>query len=208
MRLPRLFLPVITLFFAAIVASTLAASEPEVIPLGEGEIRSTGFSFEKREGLIRHTGDVHLTIPGSLNLTCEDLLAQRDDTGKFSTIIATTNLVIQFLQVSESNPPKPGTTNSPASGSDLIPLTNKVTETNWAYGFRAVFTGTNNSVILTGSPETGSPRVVTSSAEITAEELIYNRTTGKFTGTGKSRSRFKVGQFNLNPKKDLGTNSP
>ena len=205
MHLSRLLVPVSLLLITAFVSE---ASEPETIPSGEGEIKSTGFSFEKREGLIRHTGNVHLSIPGSLNLTCEDLLAQRDETGKFSTIIATTNLVIQFLQVSEPNPLKAGTNTPPALLADLTTTAGKAIETNWAYGFRAVFTGTNNTVILTGSPETGSPRVVTSSAEITAEELIYNRTTGKFTGSGKSRSRFKVGQFNLNPRKDTGTNSP
>lgn len=186
----------------------LRSSEPDAIPAGEGEIQSIQFSFEKREGLIRHSGNVRLVIPGALNLNCDDLLAQRDASGKFSTITATTNVVIQLLQLNEPNPAKLDPTNPKALTGEMIALTNKVMETNWAYAFKAVFIGTNNSVILTGSPETGSPRVVTSSAEITAEELIYNRTTGKFTGSGKSRSRFKVGQFNLNPKKESGTNTP
>lgn len=208
-RQPSLPFYIAAMFFSAAVCVFMVQSaEPDPIPAGEGEIKSIQFSFEKREGLIRHVGDVRLVIPGALNLNCDDLLAQRDAAGKFSTIIATTNVVIQLLQISEPNPAKPGPANGTALNDEMIALTNKVIETNWAYAFKAVFIGTNNSVVLTGSPETGSPRVVTSSAEITAEELIYNRTTGKFTGSGKSRSRFKVGQFNLNPKRESGTNSP
>lgn len=192
------------------LAVQLGAVEPEPVPAGEGKIDSVGFSFEKREGLIRHFGNVQLTIPGALNLTCEDLLAQRDATGKFSTIIATTNVVIQLLQVNEPSPFKTGATNAGpvesvagAPAAVVRPL-----ETNWAYCFKAVFIGTNNTVVLTGSPDSGSPRVITATAAISAEELTYNRTTGKFTGSGKSQSRFKVGQFNLNPKRDGSTNSP
>jgi hypothetical protein len=198
------------IWISVALVAQLGAVEPEPIPAGEGKIDSVSFSFEKREGLIRHSGNVQLTIPGALNLTCEDLLAQRDASGKFSTIVATTNVVIQLLQVNDSPLFKAGSTNgSPvdtataAVGSMVRPL-----ETNWAYCFKAVFIGTNNTVVLTGSPETGSPRVMTATAAISAEELTYNRTTGKFTGSGKSQSRFKVGQFNLNPKRDGSTNSP
>ncbi len=191
------------------LAAQLGAVEPDPIPAGEGKIDSVAFSFEKREGLIRHFGDVRLTIPGALNLTCEDLLAQRDATGKFSTIIATTNVVIQLLQVNDPSS-KAGSTNgvSVDAAAGAIGSTGRTMETNWAYCFKAVFIGTNNTVVLTGSPETGSPRVITATAAISAEELTYNRSTGRFTGSGRSQSRFKVGQFNLNPKRDASPQFP
>lgn len=163
---------------------------------GEGEIHSREVIFEKREGIIRNVGEVHLTIPGALDLRCEDLLAQRDATGKFSTIIATNHVVIQLLQQPEAS--------SPSSGSPV----SRPVETNWAYCSKAVFIGTNNTVVLTGSPEGGPPRVETATASITAEELTYNRTTGRFVGSGKSMTRFKVGQLNINTKRDSGTNAP
>lgn len=192
-----------------IVTYGLGTIRAESVPISasEGEIFSREIIFEKREGLIHNSGDVKLNLPGVLYLNCEDLQAQQDAAKKFSTIVATTNVVIQFFQQPDSSTPSTSAT-ALAAPVFTASVTNRTAETNWAYCFKAVFIGTNNTVVLTGSEETGLPRIETANATIIAEQLTYNRTTGRFVGSGKSVTRFKVGQFNLGTKPASKTNAP
>ncbi len=122
-------------------------------------------TYEQKTGSGHVWGNVHLVQPGVLDLRCDDFVFQQgtNSLGKrvVDQIIATTNVVLLTIQ--------------PASGGQLF-------STNRALAFQAVFNGNNNTVRLTGSPETGQPRYETPEGVITAAILTYDRISGGFKG--------------------------
>jgi lipopolysaccharide export system protein LptA len=137
----------------------------------ESTLTADHFEWEQKEGLVHYWGHIHLNAPGLLDLTCDDLLAYKGETGAgFNRIEASTNVVINMVQ-------------QPATSGTASPVVRPGT-TNVAHGFKAVFNATNNVVTLLGSPETGQPRVENQDLTAVADTLIFDRANGRFSGHG------------------------
>ncbi len=151
----------------------VVAAGAEDLPLPEGSLDAAHGVIEQKNGNWHFWGDVHLVYPGVLDLTCDDMqVAQAPDANgkpRPDRIIATTNVVMGIV---------------------LPPTTNSVTQVvkpggiAHATAFQAVFNGTENTVVLTGSTETGQPKVENPEGTLRADVLTFDRAKGRFTGNG------------------------
>lgn len=124
-------------------------------------IESDWGEMDLRLGAYHYVGNVRVQVPGFLNLSCGDLLAQpRKDTNGLESLIATTNVVIEIVR--------------PGRKAGDAPLVIK------AYGEKAVYTATNELVTLTG----GQPRVVAPQGVMRGNEIIYDLKTGRARAIG------------------------
>lgn len=174
----RLFLPLL-------LAMLPAALRAEDTSASDIDLTGDQGTYEQKTGNGHVWGNVHLVQPGVLDLHCDDFVFRQatNSVGKRSVdqIIATTNVVLLTIQ-----PPS----------------------TNRAFAFQAVFNGTDNSVKLTGSPESGSPRYETPEGVITANTLTYDRVTGGFKGEQGFRLTLKASALRNSPLFGSKTNLP
>ena len=171
-------LPHVLLLSSSVLAVALRAEES---PLPEGSLDAAHGVIEQKSGNWHFWEQVHLVYPGVLDLTCEDMqVAQAPDAAgkpRPDRIIATTNVVMAIVL--------PPTTNS---------VTGVVKPGGLAHAtaFQAVFSGTDNTVTLTGSKETGQPKVENPDGTLRADVLTFDRAKGRFTGSGGFHMTFKA----------------
>lgn len=165
--------------FAALTVGAGAAAEPAASGTDEATIVADKFTYEERHGLIHFWSGVHLVIPGQLDLRCEGLDAYKSSGAGWDRIVARTNVTMEIVQGASGGA-------SPAS------LLATPGATNYAYGFEAVFTPTNNIITLHGSEATGQPRVEGPDRKAKADEFVFDRGAGQFSAVGRVEMRFKA----------------
>ncbi len=170
-----------TLLPLLIAPLLVVAAGAEDLPLPEGSLDAAHGIIEQKNGNWHFWGDVHLVYPGVLDLTCDDMqVAQAPDANgkpRPDRIIATTNVVMAIVM--------PPTTNS-------VTLAVKPGGLAHATAFQAVFSGTDNTVTLTGSVATGLPKVVTSEGTFSGPLLTFDRARGRFVATNGFHMTFKA----------------
>ncbi|HTH46577.1 MAG TPA: hypothetical protein VMB21_03615 [Candidatus Limnocylindria bacterium] len=162
-----------------------AAPHAEEMAADEIELTGEQIVIEPKTGNAHAWGNVHLVQPGVLDLRSEDFVFRQGTNalGKriVEEIVATTNVVLLTIQ----------------------PLS-----TNRAVSFQAVFNGGNNSLRLTGSPETGLPRYEMPEGVITGTVLTYDRASGDFRSEQGFHLKMKAGVLKNSSLFGPKTNSP
>ncbi len=150
--MPKKTLSLALLAFA-LAATALRGDEARV------PIHARMAQFDLGSGTTHYSGGVTVDIPGLLKLACEDLVAvPAPGTDRIETLTATTNVVLDVV--------RPGKT--PAAAPMQIRAT----------GDMAVFTATNNLVVLTG-PFGNQPHVDTVQFRTRADVISYDLATGR-----------------------------
>ncbi len=148
------------------VAVGLALAEEAQPPV---QIKSGTWEFDYQTGTQHYWGDVEVTLPGLLRLSCMDLVTvQQSSTNRPDALLATTNVVIEITRPAQ----RPGET----------PLVLK------AYGDRAVYTATNELVTLTGS----DPRIVAPQGTTRGKVITYDLGTGRIRASGGHVSELNI----------------
>ena len=128
--------------------------------LDEGSLDAGQGVIDRKSGHWHFCDKVHLVVPGTLELWCEDLVVNQstDSKGKRTTdrIVARTNVVMLIV--------------SPTSG-DSQSIVMKPGETNRATAFQATFDAVQGTVELTGTDATGQPQVEGPDAAMRAASL-------------------------------------
>lgn len=196
----NLRIPFLLPLLLALLPANLRAEDMAAPDLGQdgptGTLSGDQGTFDPKTSSAHVSGNVHLIQPGVLDLRCEDFIFRQSTNaagkGKIDQIIATTNVVMLMIQAPPAN----------RTGTAPLPTTNR------AVAFRAVFDGTENTVKLTGSPETGSPRYETQGGVVTAPILTYDRVTGRFKGEQGFLLTFKANLLKDSSFFSPRTNSP
>jgi lipopolysaccharide transport protein LptA len=164
---------------AGLLAGRLVAQDARI------PIVSDSFEIDYGIGAYHYIGSVILDVPGLLKLTCEDLVAtQTEGSEGISTLTATTNVVIEVVRPGR----KPGD----------APMVIR------AYGDRAVYTATNETVVLTGvAPRVEAPQGVTR-----GDTVIYELGRDRVRATGNHRTELNPDLFKTSGLFRRGTNAP
>lgn len=170
------------LSFAAICASLIVfAADSTPVGPDETEITSNRFVFDQRAEMVHFEESVKVTNPGVLALTCEDLVAKLPKGGGVESIVATTNVVIQFIQGKS---------------------------TNYATGDRAVYTKTNEVFTLTGAAAGKRPRLFQEGMSVEANIIVLNLANGQYKFEGNPVFRGKLGSMRGFDAFGKSTNNP
>jgi len=162
-----------------ILATVMMAQDARV------PIESKSFEIDYGVGAYHYMGDVRLDVPGLLKLSCEDLLATQAAGGeRIDTLVATTNVVIEVVRPGR----KPGD----------APMVIR------AFGDRAVYTATNETVTLTG----GSPRVEAPQGITWGDTVIYELGRDRVRALGNHRTELNPDLFKSSGLFRRGTNAP
>jgi hypothetical protein len=180
----KLKIAILSLASSAYLAQAL---ETEEIGLDEMAIQSVMSEIERGGGL-HHWGAVHVSIPGVMEMTCNDLVASPDpDTRKVNRAVATTNVVISLTQVLSTNAPAIAPSGGGKSAGEKTML----------YAHQAVFDGVNNTITLLGTEGGAQPKVVQGPFISMADRFVYNRATRRFDGISNVLTRIKLGTNQL-----------
>jgi len=157
-------LPLLSVGLAAVLG--LPAAEQQI---GEGKLDADQGTLDLREGFYHFSGNVHFRYPGVLDLDCDDLRIRLLPGGsQIDRLIASNRVVMTLVE----NP----STNS------ALPL--RGSSTNRVYAALAIYTGTNDVVTLTGSPESGQPWVERSEGSFKADEITFDRANDRLGAKG------------------------
>lgn len=175
-----------TFVLAATVTALAAAfaASPTTVGTDETEITAQSFVFDQRGEMVHFEKDVRVWNPGVMTLTCNDLIARMPRGGGVESIVATTGVRIEFIR----------------DGS-----------TNYATGDRAVYTKTNEVLVLTSQPGAPMPELNREGMNIRAEKITLDlgRGTYRFEGTqSKPVLRGKLGAFSKFDPFGSKTNEP
>lgn len=162
-------------------ALSLHAEDSKLAPVDDqGLLEAKGQGVFDQKGDWHVSDTVHLVIPGTLELWCEDFTIKQatDASGRRSVqrIVARTNVVMN-IQGSFSAGGKPDASK---------PETNRVT------AFQAVFDAAMGTVEVTGETGGPQPEVVSPERRLRGERLILNRTHGGFHIQGPFQMVFKA----------------
>lgn len=145
-----------------------------------------GLLEAKGQGVFDQKGDwhvsdtVHLVIPGTLELWCDDFTIKQatDATGRRSVqrIVARTNVVMNIQ----------GSFSAGGKSDAAKPETNRVT------AFQAVFDASQGTVELTGAPGGAQPEVEGPERRLRGERLVFDRARGRFLVYGPFQQVFKA----------------
>ncbi len=183
--------------FALIPLSAVAllAAEPAVeLKPDEGSLDAAHGEIDRKSGQWHFWDKVHLFVPGTLELWCEDLVViQRTDAkGKRITdrIVARTNVVLVTTAST------PGLSN---------PNESKTGETNRATAFQALFDAAQGTIELTGEENGPQPKIESKDYTLRGNRFVFDRANGRFKGDKDFLMIFKATAI-----KDIfkSTNSP
>jgi lipopolysaccharide transport protein LptA len=163
-------------------ASLIAlAAESTTVGPDETEITSSRFVFDQRAEIVHFEESVRVFNPGVITLTCEDLIAKLPRGGGVESIVATTNVMIQFTQGKS---------------------------TNYATGDRAVYTKTNEVFTLTGNVGGKRPRLFQEGMSVEANTVTLNLANGQYKFEGNPVFRGKLGTMRGFDAFGKSTNAP
>ncbi len=165
-------------------AAFVGAADSTSVTAEETEITSKSFVFDQKAEFVHFKETVKVFNPGVMTLTCEDLVAKLPRGGGVESIIASTNVVIEYI-----------------SGKS----------TNFAKGDKAVYTKTNEVLVITGTPGGTMPELVREGMAIRAEVIGMDLANGryKFEGiTSKPILRLKIKAIQGFDSLGKGTNNP
>lgn len=156
----------IPLLAAGLTALALTAAEQQ---FGEGKLNADEGEFDLREGFHHFWGNVQFRYPGVLDLDCEDLKIRLLPGGNQIDQLVASNRVVMLIVDRPS-------TNAAA------PL--RTVTTNRVHAALAVYTGTNDLVTLTGSPESGQPWVERIEGSFKADQITFDRANDRLGAKG------------------------
>ena len=162
-------------------ASMLHAEDAGLTPAGDqGLLEARGQGVFDQKGDWHVSDTVHLVIPGTLELWCDDFTIKQatDATGRRSVqrIVARTNVVMNIQ----------GSFSAGAKSDATKPETNRVT------AFQAVFDAAQGTVELTGAPGGPQPEVEGPERRLRGERLVFDRARGRFLVYGPFQQVFKA----------------
>lgn len=178
------------IIFLAVVmwASALAgvASAQPAIPKTAAKkaattIDSSSAEFDLNGGLAIYHGQV-VVIDPQMKLECDQLVVFIPKAGeRLNRIEAQTNVVIHFAD----------SRGSAATARGALAV----------YRFTVENGATNETVTLTGTPETGNPKVESEQGTLTGDAITWDRTNNKLSATNQRM------MFNQNLNQSLGSNA-
>jgi hypothetical protein len=160
----------------------LQADEPALVPSPEqGLLEAAGQGVFDQKGEWHVSDRVHLVIPGTLELWCEDFTIKPITDAKghrtVERIVARTN-VVMFIVGSMSGGGKTEAGKAP--------------ETNRVSAFQAVFEGTQGTVEATGQEGGPQPRLEGPETTVRADRLVFDRARQRFAAYGNYQQVFNA----------------
>ncbi|MSU33899.1 MAG: hypothetical protein EXS36_02090 [Pedosphaera sp.] len=159
-----------TLIPAVLLSAALLIAKPgESAPAAATnnvDITARGpFEYDLKTGRLHWSEQVVVDDPGSLHLTCEDLVAERSLTNRrIESIVATSNVVITLFEG--------GVTSQARCG-------------------RAVYSAASDTFEFS----LDNPVVTRLDSTSWADTIVFDRRTGKVHGRGNPRMKFNAGAF-------------
>ena len=171
-------------WLAAVVtaaALSLHADDSKLTPAeDQGLLEAKGQGVFDQKGDWHVSDTVHLIIPGTLELWCEDFTIKQatDATGRRSVqrIVARTNVVMNIQ----------GSFSAGGKADASKPETNRVT------AFQAVFDAAQGTVELIGESGGPQPEVEGPERRLRGERLVFDRARGRFLVYGPFQQVFKA----------------
>jgi len=154
---------------AVVLVMALGAADPVSHDEAEGTLNAGMAEMSVGGGSEHHFWNgVEIRYPG-MDLDCEELWAQFFPDGqKIDRMVASNKVLITITQLGTNAPGIPG--KSPGSGTFRI------------HAALAVYTATNDTITLTGSPEFGQPWVEGAEGTFRGDVLIFERGSSKLRG--------------------------
>lgn len=159
-----------TLISAVLLSAVLLIAKPAessaAAATNNVDITARGpFEYDLKTGRLHWSDHVVVDDPGSLHLTCEDLVAERSPTNRrIDSIVATSNVVITLFEG--------GVTSEARCG-------------------RAVYSAASDTFEFTQD----NPVVSRLDSTSWADTIIFDRSTGKVHGRGNPRMKINAGAF-------------
>lgn len=157
----------VSLAAIAFAASALTAADMTV---GEGSLRAESGEFDLGQGAYHFERNVQFRYPAMLDLDCADLTIRFFSGGqRIDWLTASNDVVMTLVQHASTNSSLP---------------TSRKGGTNRIHAAVAVYTGTNDTVTLTGSPTFGQPWVEGAEGSFRADVITFDRGQNRINARG------------------------
>jgi lipopolysaccharide export system protein LptA len=176
--------------FWIILGAAWAATE---LPVGQGTLNADAGEFDMRDRFYHFWSNVQFRYPGMLDLDCEDLrIRLMPDGSKVDRLVASNRVVMTIVQLPSTN------ALSTHAGAGM---------TNLVHAAVAEYSGTNDVVVLSGSPEFGQPWVEGVEGSFKADVITFDRANDRIAAKGHFQMIVKPGSLPKGALTDPRTNA-